>query len=123
MSTLGISADFRDSANAGYGASGCSNAVTAVFNTGNDGSHTTKMNSLKIATLGNAVIFGDLSRTFYGPGTAASRIRGVFAGDYPSSSTNIEFVTLSSLGDAVDFGDLVSGRGHWGGSSNGHGGL
>ena len=49
--------------------------------------------------------------------------RGVFAGDYPSSSANIEYVQLANLGDAVDFGDLVSGRGHWGGSSNGHGGL
>ena len=123
MSTLGNSADFGDSANAGYGASGCSNAITAVFNTGNDGSHHTTMNSVIISTLGNGVFFGDLSRTFYGPGTAASRIRGVFAGDYPSSSTNIEYVHLATKGDSIDFGDLVSGRGHWGGSSNGHGGL
>ena len=94
-----------------------------VYNTGNSGSHTTKMNTLTIPTLGNSVFFGDLSRTFYGPGTASSKIRGVFAGDYPSSSSNIEYVQLANLSDAVDFGDLVSGRGHWGGSSNGHGGL
>ena len=123
MSTLGNSADFGDSANGGYGASGCGNAVTMVYNSGNSGSHTTKMNTLTIPTLGNSVFFGDLSRTFYGPGTASSRIRGVFAGDYPSSSSNIEYVQLANLSDAVDFGDLVSGRGHWGGSSNGHGGL
>ena len=123
MSTLGNSADFGDSADGGYGASGCGNAVTMVYNSGNDGGHTTKMNSLTIPTLGDSVFFGDLSRTFYGPGTASSRIRGVFAGDYPSGSANIEFVQLANLGDAVDFGDLVSGRGHWGGSSNGHGGL
>ena len=123
MSTLGNSTDFGDSANGGYGASGCGNAVTMVYNSGNDSSHTSKMNSLSIATLGNSVFFGDLSRTFYGPGTASSKTRGVFAGDYPSSSANIEYVQLANLGDAVDFGDLVSGRGHWGGSSNGHGGL
>ena len=124
MSTLGNSADFGDSANGGYGASGCGNAVRMVYNTGHGPSgHTTKMNTLTIPTLGNSVFFGDLSRTFYGPGTASSRIRGVFAGDYPSSSSNIEYVQLANLGDAVDFGDLVSGRGHWGGSSNGHGGL
>ena len=123
MSTLGNSADFGDSADGGYGASGCGNAVTMVYNSGNDGGHTTKMNSLTIPTLGDSVFFGDLSRTFYGPGTASSRIRGVFAGDYPSGSANIEYVQLANLGDAVDFGDLVSGRGHWGGSSNGHGGL
>ena len=64
-----------------------------------------------------------MSRTFYGPGTASSRTRGVFAGDYPSSSDNIEYVQIASTGDALDFGNLVSGRGHWGGSSNGHGGL
>ena len=28
-----------------------------------------------------------------------------------------------TLGDATDFGDLTQGRGHSGGSSNGHGGL
>ena len=123
MSTLGNSADFGDSANGGYGASGCGNAVTMVYNSGNDSSHTSKMNTLSIATLGNSVFFGDLSRTFYGPGTASSKTRGVFAGDYPSSSANIEYVHLANLADAVDFGDLVSGRGHWGGSSNGHGGL
>ena len=124
MSTLGNSADFGDSTSGGYGASGCSNAVTMVFNTGYNGSsHTTTMNSLTIPTLGDSVDFGDLTRTMYGPGTASSRIRGVFAGDYPSSSNVINYVQFPSLGDAVDFGDLVSGRGHWGGSSNGHGGL
>ena len=123
MSTLGNSADFGDSDQGGYGASGCGNAVTMVYNSGNNGGHTNVINSLKIPTLGSSINFGDLSRTFYGPGTASSRIRGVFAGDYPSSSTNIEYVQLATLGDAIDFGDLVSGRGHWGGSSNGHGGL
>ena len=123
MSTLGNSSDFGDSENGGYGASGCGNAVTMVYNSGNDSSHTSKMNTLTISTLGNSVFFGDLSRTFYGPGTASSKTRGVFAGDYPSSSANIEYVHLANLADAVDFGDLVSGRGHWGGSSNGHGGL
>ena len=124
ISTLGNSADFGDSTSGGYGASGCSNAVTMVFNTGYNGSsHSTTMNSLTIPTLGDSVFFGDLTRTMYGPGTCSSRIRGVFAGDYPSSSDVINYVQFSSLGDALDFGDLVSGRGHWGGSSNGHGGL
>ena len=124
ISTLGNSADFGDSTSGGYGASGSSNAVTMVFNLGYNGSsHSTTMNSLTISTLGNSVFFGDLTRTMYGPGTCSSRIRGVFAGDYPSSSDVINYVQFPSLGDAIDFGDLVSGRGHWGGSSNGHGGL
>ena len=123
MSTLGNSADFGDSDQGGYGASGCGNAVTMVYNTGNNGSHTNVINTLKIPTLGSAIDFGNLTRTFYGPGTASSRTRGVFAGDYPSSSDVINYVQLATLGDAIDFGDLVSGRGHWGGSSNGHGGL
>ena len=124
ISTLGNSADFGDSTSGGYGASGSSNAVTMVFNLGYNGSsHSTTMNSLTISTLGNSVFFGDLTRTMYAPGTCSSRIRGVFAGDYPSSSDVINYVQFPSLGDAIDFGDLVSGRGHWGGSSNGHGGL
>ena len=124
MSTTGNSADFGDSENGGYGASGSSNAVRMVYNSGHGpNGHTSKMNALTIATLGNSVFFGDLRRNFYGPGTASSRIRGIFAGDYPSSSSNIEYVSFANLGDSTDFGDLVSGRGHWGGSSNGHGGL
>ena len=123
MSTLGNSADFGDSSGSGYGASGCGNAIRAVYNNGNNGSHTNSIGDNTIATLGNGADFGDLSRTFYGPGTASSRTRGVFAGDYPSSSDNIEYVQIASTGDALDFGNLVSGRGHWGGSSNGHGGL
>ena len=123
-STLGNSSDFGDATAPGYGVSGCSNAVTMIFNTAYNGSsHNTTMNSLKIPTLGDAVFFGDLTRTMYGPGTASSRTRGVFAGDYPSSSDVINYFQFSSLGDGIDFGDLVSGRGHWGGSSNGHGGL
>ena len=123
ISTLGNSADFGDAAHPGYGASGCSNAVTMIFNIGYAASHSTTMNSLTIPTLGDAVFFGDLTRTMYGPGTASSRTRGVLAGDYPSSSNVINYFQFSSLADGLDFGDLVSGRGHWGGSSNGHGGL
>ena len=124
MSTLGNSADFGDATSGGYGASGCSNAVTMVFNLGYNGaSHSTTMNSLTIPTLGDAVFFGDLTRTMYGPGTASSRTRGVLAGDYPSGSNVMNYFQFANLGDGLDFGDLVSGRGHWGGSSNGHGGL
>ena len=94
-----------------------------IFNIGYAGSHSTTMNSLTIPTLGDAVFFGDLTRTMYGPGTASSRTRGVLAGDYPSSSNVINYFQFANLGDGIDFGDLVSGRGHWGGSSNGHGGL
>ena len=51
------------------------------------------------------------------------RGRGVFCGGESPKVNSLERVEIATLGNAVDFGDLVSGRGHWGGSSNGHGGL
>ena len=52
-----------------------------------------------------------------------SRTRGIWGASDDDGTDTIEYVQIMTLGDAVDFGDLVSGRGHWGGSSNGQGGL
>ena len=64
-----------------------------------------------IATLGNALDFGDLSvsRSAYPGGSSATRgcfIAGRFS---PTSSwyNVIDYVTIQSTGNAFDFGDLV----------------
>jgi len=84
-----------------------------------------------IATLGNALDFGDLAQqtTNNSIGACASSTRGVWGGGRAEPSTNsnvIQFVTISSTGNSFDFGDLTiarrsagscssSTRGIWGG--------
>jgi len=64
-----------------------------------------------IATLGNALDFGDLSvrRNAYPGGSSATR--GCFiAGRFSPSSTwynTIDYITIQSTGNAFDFGDLI----------------
>ena len=67
--------------------------------------------------------FGDLTETKYAPGTCSSPTRGIFAGNYPTSSDVIDYVKIMTLGNAVDFGNLLANRMKTQGSSNGHGGL
>ena len=67
------------------------------------------LNTVEIATTGNAVEFGTMSVARRGIGDAggASATRGFAAGGYSSNNDNtIDFVTISSLGGAFDFGDL-----------------
>ena len=74
-----------------------------------------------IATLGDALDFGDLVANRANLAGCASPTRGVFAG---GQFTNVvQYVQIMSKGDAQDFGDLTSTRGYISGLSNGHGGL
>ena len=124
ISTLGNSAEFGDTHQDGYGASGTSNSIRAVYNAGYNGSsHSNSIGFVNIATLGDGKDFGDLTEIKYAPGTCSSPTRGIFAGNYPTGSNVINYIQIMSTGNALDFGDLTSGRGHAGGSSNGHGGL
>ena len=79
---------------------------------------------ITIATLGNAVDFGDLaSRRTRFVGAAASPTRGLFAGGISPSTDNVQFVEIATTGNAQDFGDLTSASSFGGTLSNGHGGL
>ena len=85
---------------------------------------------ITIASLGDAMDFGDLSRTNNRhAASACSSTRGVFAGGDPHGApypkTNaIDFLTIPTTGDSLDFGDLANqARNHFSGCSNGHGGL
>ena len=83
------------------------------------------INYLTIATLGDALDFGDLIDTAqYGAGVVSSPTRVCFGGGTRPGVTNrISYVQITSTGDAIDFGDLTAARYHLGGTSNGHGGL
>ena len=85
-----------------------------------------------IATLGNAIDFGDMSyaRSNSGNDGASSPTRGVFSGGGSPASGNdngrmnvIEKVEILTTGNAVDFGDLADHTSNHGVMSNSHGGL
>ena len=89
----------------------------------------TYVNSIEyitIATLGNALNFGDLTAVTAESAAMASSTRAINAGgENGSASVNIiNYVTIASTGNATDFGDLLVVLGNIpGGCSDVHGGL
>ena len=115
IASLGDSQDFGDltgngvrypaatsSPTRGLFAGGRDSADAPVFNQ-ND------MHYVTIATLGNALDFGDLSYTPYGAMGTGSSTRGIFTGGYNSAGDaaydNIDYITIASTGNAQDFGN------------------
>ena len=80
-----------------------------------------------MATLGNAVDFGDLTSSRYTLAGAASRTRAVFIGGHrnpnATQQNTCDYVQIMSTGNAKDFGDLSNKTSSSAGCSNGHGGL
>ena len=83
------------------------------------------IDKIEIATTGNSVSFGTLTRSKQAASATASSTRGVVFGGYvsPTYYTDIEYITISSTGNAVDFGDCTARDETRGACSNGHGGL
>jgi len=83
--------------------------------------------SINIASEGNALFFADGLRTTDDVSCSSSRTRGVFASGYiqpGGPATNIiQFVTFSTSGQVLDFGDMSVERFAMGGCSDSHGGL
>ena len=90
---------------------------TPTFNT-----NKTEIDYITIATLGNALDFGDLSTARYAIGSCSSSIRGLFSGGttVPAflSLNTIDYVTISSTGNAFDFGDLIKASAWFSGCSS-----
>ena len=64
------------------------------------------MDFVEVATLGDAVDFGDLARSG-STGSTSNSTRGVFNyGDVPNSIVTMNFTVISSQGGVADFGDL-----------------
>ena len=68
---------------------------------------------ITIASTGNSLDFGDLTRTKQACSSTASATRSVIFGGYisPTYYTDIDYITISSGGGASHFGDLVHDRG------------
>ena len=131
IQTLGNSADFgyltqkRSHLDAG------SNAIRGIFVQGIDVTpSTTPVNTLDyvtMATLGDAVDFGDATISVYGRAISTSPTRLVAACGSSGSADfeEMDYVQIMTTGNAVDFGDGLPAAGLEGpvGFSNGHGGL
>ena len=74
---------------------------------------------MTLATLGNAIDFGDLttaSDVRAGTGAASSTI-GIFG---QGAQHNMDKIIIASQGNAIDYGDLSVSRGNVSGMSNSH---
>ena len=145
MASEGNTIDFGDQTQGTYGTGASSSSTRALimggnrmptnapFNGGNDGNNT--ICTIEIATIGNAIDFGDLSDRRAYPGACGDPVRMVIFGGYansvgsPLGLRTSDTVKYSSNGNAVDFGDASHGgsnkagansiRGIWGGTSGG----
>ena len=135
ISTTGNSSDFGDITRSGVHCIAYSNAVRGVFHSGyqypSSPNFMNVIDYVTLATLGNAIDFGDSLLGGFGCG-GASRTRGVAGGGYyqnaPTGETGgftniIDHVEIMTTGNAHDFGDLTNTVRHIKGDSNGHGGL
>ena len=96
----------------------------AIFAGGYEGpSHISDIQTVEIATKGNATDFGDMDVNRREAGSAANTTRGVIAGGTGPITNIIEYVVMSSQGGANDFGNLSSTRRSLSGSGNDTRGL
>jgi hypothetical protein len=132
ISTLGNSAQFGDLSVQRTGSAGFSNSTRGIFAGGvnptpTPGTQTNIIDYITIATLGNAIDFGDLYVVRSSHTATCSSTRGVLGGGYdgPATTNIMDYITIMSTGNSIDFGDLTYNR--WnpakGVISNGHGGL
>ena len=130
MASTGNASDFGDLTVAQAYQTGCSNPTRGVLSGGyspSPSSYTTTslIESVQIATLGNAIDYADLVAATNTMRAASTPTRGFFAGGNTGSQTNtIQFISFQTSGTASDFGDLQNTADELqGGCSNGHGGL
>ena len=85
------------------------------------------MDYVTIASLGNAVDFGDAAVSVYGRAVSTSPTRMVMACGSNGSADfeEMDYIQIMTTGNAFDFGDALPATGLEGpvGFSNGHGGL
>ena len=132
ISTLGNSADFGnlttatgDGSRRLDGDSCHANAVRALFGGGYSSTpaQETVIDYVTIATLGNAIDFGDIAADGTYSTASGSRTRAVFMGGNQPYRNVMEYVQIMTTGNAVDFGDMDVTAMQRTAVSNGHGGL
>ena len=130
IASTGNATDFGDLSAIKNNSGGCSTSTKALFGGGTSnpgsspyGSLLNVIDTVTIASTGNATDFGDLSVAT--TATAVSNtIRGVFQENTGSPNNgNTTFVTIASAGNVSTFGDLSAARSVSGTGSNAHGGV
>ena len=76
-----------------------------------------------IATLGDAVNFGDLQEATKHTSACSDPTRAMIGGGSSGDTDLIQYITIASTGNSTDFGNLTVGRYGAGVTSNAHGGL
>ena len=125
MATKADALDFADLTEGRSESGSVSSSTRGLFCGGGAPSGTAPksiIDSITIASKGNATFFGNLTNTRGQLGGGVSDgIRGVVAGGYasPIHKKGIDIFTFASEGNATSFGDLSNGRlGHTGYSSS-----
>ena len=133
MASGGTAIDFGNLNIADYALGSCSSSTRGLFtgsyNPSSSSADARQIQYVEIATLGNALDFGDMSGvTRYGIAGLSSPTRGIFAGGRAknnaspysanASTHEIDLVTIASKGDSVDFGNMTFNGGYSGGLSN-----
>ena len=130
IATEGDAKDFGDLTNK-RGTNGGGNTTRGVFAGGysptasSPGASDT-IDYITIASKGDAIDFGNLTRAFGTFGAASNSIRAVWCGGYGQPAgyyANLEYITIATLGNAASFGDLTSARASGSACSDSHGGL
>ena len=118
--------DFQgDSTNGGIiRSSALSNSTRGIRFSGYTSPYHLRYDKYEIASLGNAVDFGDLTQSRSALSNTASSTRAVFSNGFnPGTQNTMDYAFIPTKGDAVDFGNsldtIVAGTS----VSNGHGGL
>ena len=126
ISSTGDTVDFGDlSVHASAGRTACgglSNSTRGLFFGGANPSNTNIIDYITIASLGDAIDFGDCINGCSLGSACSSPTRAIF-GDMTGDANTISYVTINTLGDAQDFGDLDLARNQTAACSDSHGGL
>jgi len=127
--TQGNGTDYGDLTATKRQGEGCSNGVRGLFMGGeNDSPASNTYNDVidycTIASLGNALDFGNLTEARDGGGACSSPTRGVYAGGFSNQNLDvIDYVTIATTGNATDFGDMTFAHTQGTGCSNATRGL
>jgi hypothetical protein len=124
IASLGDAKVFGDLTMGRRAAGAFSSPIRACFAAGYQqpdasGTKTDRIDYVTITSTGDAIDFGNLTQSGWGPAAMSNSVRGVYAGRLsPGLENTIDFVTIASTGNAVDFGDTTTGSGRGTGSSN-----
>ena len=87
------------------GGGGIPSPIRGVFSGGYSGDRT-RINVITIASKGNALKFGELTKGRGGCATGGNGVRGITAaGDGNGHQNTIDYINIASEGNAIDFGD------------------